>query len=417
MAENTPLTALGRRFRNAWNLLTDRNDEVDYRYDIGPGYAFPRHKPVTSISTSQSLVSAVYNRCAIDVSQLTFKHVRTNENGGFLGTVQSGLNDRLTLSANIDQSSLAFMQDLVYSMFDEGVVAIVPTDTSVNMQNSQVFDILSWRVAKVLDWYPLHVRLEVYNDRVGEKEELIIEKRLVAIIENPLYAVMNEPNSTLKRLINKLNLLDAIDEQSGSGRLDLIVQLPYVIKSDQRRKMAEDRLTAIENQLKDSKYGVAYADGTEKIIQLNRPAENNLMAQIEYLTSMLYSQLGMSDAIFSGTASPEEFLNYYNRTVNPIANAIALEFKRKFLSTTAITQGQDIRHFRNPLTSITAMELAELADKLTRNEILSSNELRGVIGYEPSSDPGADELRNKNLNVSNTEANNLTKENQNDREV
>lgn len=393
------VSTLRSRVANAWNAFISRDDDFEAYWDFGHSSSFPYHRTTLSTGNEQSVINAVMNRCAIDVSQLSIKHVRLDHNGHFVDEIDSGLNRCLTLSANIDQSGRAFLRDVVISMLDEGAIAIVPVDTTVSIEDSMSFDVLSLRVGRIVEWFPLHVRVELYNDRSGMKEEIILPKDRVGIIENPLYSVMNEPNSTLKRLVNKLNLLDAIDEQSGSGRLDVIIQLPYVIKSEQRRKLAEERLAALEAQLKDSKHGVAYADGTEKIIQLNRPAENNLMTQIEYLTSMLYSQLGMSDAIFSGTASPEEFLNYYNRTVEPIAAEIAQELKRKFLTPTAITQGHSISHYRNPLGFITAAELAELSDKLTRNEILSSNEVRAIIGFRPSEDPGADELRNKNLSV------------------
>lgn len=386
-----------RRVRNAWNAFRDRNPLDDFSYSIGSSYSMPYHRTTLSSGTEQSIVASVYNRVALDVAQLNIKHVRVDKNGNFLNEINSGLNNCLTLSANLDQTGRQFIQDVVISMFDEGTVAIVPVDTDKSITNNNTFDVLSVRTGLIKEWFPGHVRVQVYNDRLGTKEELILPKISVAIIENPLYSVMNEPNSTLKRLINKLNLLDAIDEQSGSGKLDLIIQLPYVIKSEARRKMAEDRLAALEQQLKDSKHGVAYADGTEKVVQLNRPAENNLMSQIEYLTSMLYSQLGMSDAIFSGTASPEEYVQYYNRTIEPVATAIAGEMKRKFLTPTAITQGQSISHFRNPFAMITAGDLANLSDKLTRNEILTSNEVRAIIGMEPSDDPGANELRNKNI--------------------
>jgi len=351
-----------------------------------------------------SVVSSVYNRCAIDVAMIPLRHVRTDDNGNYVQTIDSGLNRCLTLSSNIDQSAQAFMLDVVMSMFDEGYVAIVPVDTTVDLERSGAFDVLSMRTGKILEWYPRHVRVELYNDITGEKQELVLLKSKVGIIENPLYSVMNESNSTLKRLIQKLNLLDAIDNQSGSGKLDLIIQLPYVIKSDARKKQAEERLAAIEAQLKDSKYGVAYADGTEKVIQLNRPAENNLMGQIEYLTRMLYSQLGLSDKIFDGTADETALLNYYNRTIDPIVTAISQEIKRKFLTPTAITQKQSILHFRNPFSLVTAANLAELADKFTRNEILTGNEFRAVLGMVPSTDPSANELRNKNLNVTAEEA-------------
>lgn len=396
----TILDTLRSRVQNAWNaFLNAEKTERKLIWQYGYGGSSPYHRTTMNSGTEQSVVAAIYNRCAIDVSQLAIKHVRVDKNGNFEEDIDSGLNRCLTLSANIDQHSRALMQDVVISMFDEGAIAIVPVDTTRNINDTMSFDILSLRVGKIIDWYPLHVRVEVYNDRTGQKEQIVLPKSKVAIVENPLYTVMNEQNSTLKRLINKLNLLDAIDEQSGSGRLDIIIQLPYVIKNEERRELAQKRLADLEQQLKDSQHGVAYADGTEKIIQLNRPAENNLMTQIEYLTSMLYNQLGMSDAIFSGTASPEEFLNYFNRTVEPVAAAIALELKRKFLTPTAIAQGQSISYYRNPLGLLTANELAELSDKLTRNEILTSNEVRALIGFEPSSDPGADELRNKNLNV------------------
>lgn len=393
-------TSLFSRVKSAWNIFTDRDPDEEWTWDIGSGWSVPYHRAPLSTGTEQSIVAAVYNRAAIDVSQIAIKHVRVDENGHYLEEIKSGLNSCLTLSANVDQSGRAFIQDLIMSMFDEGVVAIVPTDTTTNLDNNNVFDILSLRVGQIVNFYPRHVRVELYNDITGNKEQVILPKDKVGIIENPLYSVMNEPNSTLKRLINKLNLLDAIDEQSGSGKLDLIIQLPYMVKSEARRKVAEQRLAAIEAQLKDSKHGIAYADGTEKIIQLNRPAENNLLTQIEYLTSMLYSQLGLSEAVFKGTASQEEFLNYYNRTVEPIVSAVADELKRKFLSQTARTQGQSILHFRNPFSLLTADQLSEMADKFTRNEILTSNEFRAIIGFKPSSDPSANELRNKNLNVS-----------------
>ena len=387
------------RLRSAYNAFRDRKPKDDYDNSIGSSYNYPRHRNALTMGNERSIISAVYNRCALDISMIALKHVRVDSNDNYLETISSGLNRCLTLSANLDQSGAAFIQDVVMSLFDEGTVAIVPVDTTVNVNETGSFDILSLRTGKVKEWYPRHVRVQVYNDIVGEKEEILLLKERVAIVENPLYAVMNEPNSTLKRLVSKLNLLDAIDEQSGSGKLDLIIQLPYVIKSEARRKQAEDRLEAIESQLKDSKHGIAYTDGTEKVIQLNRPAENNLLAQIEYLTSMLYSQLGMSDEIFDGTADQAMLLNYYNRTIDPVVTAIAKELKRKFLTQTAITQGQSIEHFRNPFSLVTAGDLAELADKFTRNEILTGNEFRAVIGYTPSKDPKADELRNKNLNV------------------
>jgi hypothetical protein len=348
----------------------------------------------------KSIVAAIYNRIATDVSVMEIRHVRVDENNSYVETINSGINNCLSLEANEDQTSQGFIQDVVMSMFDEGVVAIVPVDTSVNLMNQNSFDILSLRTARVVQWYPHHVRLLLYNDNRGEKEELTLPKSKVGLIENPFYSVVNEKNSVAQRLIAKLNLLDAVDEQSSSGKLDVIIQLPYVVKSKTRQEQAEQRRKDLQDQLKDSKYGVAYTDGTEKVIQLNRPAENNLMEQIEYLTRMLYSQLGISEAILNGTADEKELLNYYNRIIGPIASAISIEFKRKFLTKTAQTQGQSIMHFRNLFSMITPERLADLADKLTRNEIASPNDMRAVVGWKPSKAPGADELRNRNLNQS-----------------
>jgi len=392
------------RAKSAWNIFLGREhrEREVYRHIVGPGNTIPTHRTPISMSTEKSIVSAIYNRCAIDVSQLSIRHVRLNEAGLYMEDISSGLNRCIMTSANIDQAGRVLIQDLVISMFDEGSVAVIPVDFSVSAVTGRR-NILSLRSGKILEWFPNNVRVELYNDRTGVREELILSKDTIAIIENPLYSVMNEPNSTLKRLISKLNLLDAVDEQSSSGKLDLIIQLPYTIKSAARMKLAEERLSSLEEQLKGSKHGIAYADGTEKIIQLNRPAENNLMAQIEYLTSMLYSQLGMSDAILAGTADAEEYLHYHNRTVAPVASAITDELKRKFLSRTAIAQGQSIEHFRDPFSATTPVDMAELSDKLTRNAILSSNEIRGVLGVPPSEQAVADELRNKNLNDKSTE--------------
>ncbi len=385
------------RLRSAWNVFLDRDPKEELEYH-GPGYSIPQHRKRFGYGNERSIVSAVYNRCALDVSSIKLRHVRVDDNGTYLETIESSLNRCLSMEANIDQTHRAFIQDIVMSLFDEGTVAIVPTDTSVSLTKQNSFDILTLRTARIVQWYPHRVRVSVYNDNTGKKEEITLEKSKVGIIENPLYAVMNERNSTLQRLIAKLNLLDAIDEQSGSGKLDLIIQLPYVIKTEARKLQAETRRKDLEEQLRGSKYGIAYADGTEKVIQLNRAAENNLMEQIEFLTRTLYSQLGMSEKIFDGTADEKELLNYYNRTIEPLASAIADEFKRKFLTKTAQSQGQSIMHFRNVFSLVTAETLAELSDKLTRNEILSSNEVRAVMGYTPSKDPAADELRNKNLN-------------------
>lgn len=386
------------RFRSAFNLFRDRNPQEEAKLIPGPAYSIPNHRPRFRYGNDRSIVGAIYTRIAIDVSVMKMRHVRVDENDTFVETIDSGLNRCLSVEANVDQTNRDFIRDAVISMCDEGVVALVPTDTSVNIRDNNAFDILTMRTAKILQWYPQHVRLLVYNDIRGEKEEITLSKSKVAIIENPLYAIMNERLSILKRLIDKLNLLDTIDELSGSGKLDLIIQLPYTIKSETRKEQAEKRRKDLQDQLKDSTYGVAYTDGTEKVIQLNRALENNLMAQIEYLTRMVYAQLGISEAILNGTADEKELLNYYNRTVEPIVSAITTEMKRKFLTRTAQTQGQTIMHFRDLFAIVTPERLADLADKLTRNEIASPNDLRAAIGWKPSSAKGADELRNRNLN-------------------
>jgi hypothetical protein len=355
------------------------------------------------LGNERSIVNAVYNRIALDVAYIDIFHARLDEDGRYTEQIQSSLNECLTLSANIDQTGKAFLQDVVMSMMDEGCVAIVPVDTTINPQQSGSYDINSLRTGRVKAWYPEHVTVELYNEKTGRREEVTLPKKMVAIIENPLFAVMNEPNSTLQRLIYKLNLLDVIDEQSGSGKLDLIIQLPYVIKTPARKEQAEQRRKDIEMQLAGSKYGIAYTDGTEKITQLNRPVENNLLKQVEYLTGMLYGQLGLTPEILNGSADEKTMLNYYNRTIEPIVSAICDEMKRKFLTKTARTQGQSIVYFRNPFKLVPVAELAEISDKLTRNEIASSNEIRQIIGWKPSDEPGADELRNKNLNQSNQE--------------
>lgn len=388
------------RLRSAWNVFLDRNPKEELEYIPGSVYSNPQHRRRLNYGTDRSIVNAVYNRIATDVSVVDIRHVRVDENNVYEETIDSSLNRCLSVEANIDQTHQAFLSDVVMSMFDEGVVAIVPIDTSISYTQNNSFDILSIRTAKVIQWYPAHVRVLVYNDRVGEKVEITLEKSKVAIIENPFYSVINERNSIAQRLIAKLNLLDVIDNQSGSGKLDLIIQLPYVVKSKLRQEQAEQRRKDLENQLKDSKYGVAYADGTEKVIQLNRPAENNLMSQIEYLTRMLYGQLGISEAILNGTADEKELLNYMNRIISPISSAIAVELKRKFLTKTAQSQGQTIMPFRNLFSIVTPERLADLSDKLTRNEIASPNDMRGVIGWKPSKAKGADELRNRNLNQS-----------------
>jgi hypothetical protein len=365
--------------------------------DVGIGCGIRPDRVRLTVGNERSIIASIYNRITIDVSSMIIKHVRLDQNGRYIETINSGLNEALTTSANIDQTGRALIQDVVLSMFDEGCVAIVPVDTTINPNISGAFDIQTLRVGKILEWYPAHIRVRVYNEKTGQKEELTIQKSAVSIIENPLYTVMNEPNSTLKRLIRKLNILDAIDEQTGSGKLDLIIQLPYVIKSQARRDQAEARRQDIETQLSGSKYGIAYTDGTEKITQLNRPVENNLMTQITYLTSMLLSQLGITENLFNGTADEKEMLNYYNRTIEPILSSITEEMKRKFLTKTARTQNQSVVYFREPFKLVPVKDIAEIADKFTRNEILSSNEIRSVMGFKPSNDPGADELRNKNI--------------------
>lgn len=391
------------RLKAAFNVFNDRDPKENFIYNVGNVATYPIHRTQLSLGTERSIITSIYNRCALDISMLKFGHVRVDENGNYVEDIDSEFNRCLTLTANVDQASDLFLRDVVISMFDEGHVAIIPIVTSTNPDFSGSFDILNVRTAKIEEWYPQHVRVKVYNEWKGVYDRLLLPKSKVAIVENPLYSVMNEPNSTMKRLINKLNLLDAIDEQSGSGKLDIIIKLPYVIKTEARKKLADERLANLEAQLKDSKHGIAYVDSTEQVIQLNRPVENKLLEQIEYLTRMLYSQLGLTEAVFAGTATEEEMLNYHNRTIFPIAKAIVMELKRKFLSSTAITQKQSIEFHRKPFSLVTATNLAEIADKFTRNEILTGNEMRGLIGFRPSEDPGADELRNKNLNVSNQE--------------
>ena len=342
-------------------------------------------------------MTSVYNRIALDAAAINVQHVRLDENNRFLSVIDSGLNGCLTLETNIDQTGRSFLQDVVMSMLDEGSVAIVPVDTTFNPEITGSYDINSMRTGKIMEWYPNHIKVRVYNEKTGLKEDVRLPKSMVAIIENPLYAVINEPNSTMKRLVRKLNLLDVVDEQSSSGKLDLIIQLPYVIKTEARRQQAENRRKDIENQLAGSKYGIAYTDGTERITQLNRSIENNLMKQIEYLTSMLYSQLGITQSILDGTADDKTMLNYYNRTIEPILSAIVDEMKRKFLTKTARSQLQSISFFRDPFKLVPVADISEIADKFTRNEIMTSNEIRQVIGMKPSNDPTADELRNKNL--------------------
>lgn len=395
MAEN-PLN----RFRNAWNAFLGRDPTDKYlEYGLyGGSYQRPDRTQL-SYGNDKSIVTAIYNRIALDVSQISVRHVNVDENNQYLETRKSTLNDCLTLSANLDQTGKAFMQDIVMSMFDEGCVAVVPTDTDTSPKNTDGFDIYSVRTGKIVEWFPHHVKVEVYNENTGKKEKILVEKRTTAIIENPFYAIMNEPNSVLRRLIRKLVLLDAVDEQSSAGKLDLIIQLPYTIKGETRRKQAEERRDNIEKQLAGSKYGIAYADATERITQLNRPIENNLMKQIEYLTNLLYGQLGISETILNGTADEQTMLNYFSSTIEPILSAIVDEFKRKFLSKTARTQGQSIMYFREPFKLAPVKNIAEVAEKLITNRVLTSNEVRGVLGYKPAEDAEANKLLNPNIDT------------------
>jgi len=387
---------LGTRLKHAWNAFFNK-DPTDYFKNVGTGYTYRPDRPRLTRGNERSIVTSVYNRIGLDASSVSIQHVRLDENNRFLSVIDSGLNNCLTVEANLDQTGRAFIQDIVMSMLDEGSVAIVPVDTTFNPEITGSYDILSMRTGQILEWYPSHVKVRVYNEKTGRKEDIVVPKNTIGIVENPLYAVINEPNSTMQRLIRKLNLLDVVDEQSSSGKLDLIIQLPYVIKTEARRQQAENRRKDIENQLAGSKYGIAYTDGTERITQLNRSVENNLMKQIEYLTSMLYSQLGITQSILDGTADDKTMLNYYNRTIEPILSAIVDEMKRKFLTKTARSQLQSILFFRDPFKLVPVNEISEIADKFTRNEIMTSNEIRQIIGMKPSDDPKADELRNKNL--------------------
>lgn len=385
------------RLQHGWNAFVKNRDPTAYKENLGEGYYYRPDRPRFTKRNERTIVTSVYNRIALDVAAIDIKHCKLDENDRFSSVINSSLNSCLNIEANLDQTGRAFIQDIVMSMLDEGCVAIVPTDTSINPKNTSSFDILSMRTGKIVEWYPSSVKVRVYNENTGRKEDILLPKRSVAIIENPLFAVINEPNSTMQRLIRKLSILDAIDEQSGSGKLDLIIQLPYVIKTEARRNQAEERRKEIERQLSGSKYGIAYTDGTERITQLNRSVENNLMKQIEYLTSMLYSQLGITQTILDGTADDKTMLNYYSRTIEPIISAIVDEMKRKFISKTARTQRQTILFFRDPFKLVPVNDIAEIADKFTRNEIATSNEIRQVIGWKPSDDPKADQLINSNI--------------------
>lgn len=387
---------IGSRFKKAWNIFTNRDPTYVYR-DEGISYSYRPDRPRLTRGNERSIVTSIFNRISLDVASIDFKHCRIDKNGRYISTIDSTLNDCLTVSANIDQTGRAFIQDAVMSMLDEGCVALVPIDTDDNLYETNSYDILSIRTGKILEWKPTKVKIRVYNDRTGNKEEIWVSKSNVAIIENPLYSVINEPNATMQRLIRKLSLLDVTDEQTASGKLDLIIQLPYVIKTEARRQQAESRRKDIESQLAGSKYGIAYTDGTEHITQLNRSVENNLMAQIEYLTNMVFSQLGITQSILDGTADEQTMLNYYNRTIQPIVDAITEEMERKFLTKTARTQLQTIAAFRDPFKLVPINNIAEIADKFTRNEILTSNEIRQIIGMRPSMDPKADQLVNSNI--------------------
>lgn len=393
---------LGSRLRHAWNAFRNRDPTEQFK-DIGASYYYRPDRVRLTRGNERSIVTSIYNRIAIDVASIDIKHCRLDDNERFVSEIDSNLNSCLTLEANIDQTARAFRQDIVMSMFDEGCVAIVPVDTTLDPNKTNSYDILTMRTGKILEWYPQHVKVRVYNEKTGKKEDITLPKSTVGIIENPLYSIINEPNSTMQRLIRKLSLLDITDEQTASGKLDLIIQLPYVIKTEARRQQAENRRKDIEMQLASSKYGIAYTDGTERITQLNRSVENNLLKQIESLTSTLYSQLGITQAILDGTADEKTMLNYNNRTIEPIVSAIVDEMKRKFLTKTARSQKQTILFFRDPFKLVPVNDIAEIADKFTRNEITTSNEIRQIIGLKPSDDPKADQLINSNIRQPGTE--------------
>lgn len=398
--------SFGSRLMHAWDVF--RNREPTFRYqDIGPGYTYRPDRPRLTRGNERTIVTSLYNRIALDVAALNVSHCKIDKNGRFLSAINSSLNNCLALEANLDQTGRAFLQDIVMTMLNEGCVAIVPIQTSLNPNLTGGYDIHTMRTGTILEWYPNHVKVRLYNDLNGNKEDVILSKKTIAIIENPLFAVINEPNSTMQRLMRKLALLDVVDEQTGAGKLDLIIQLPYVVKSDARRQQAEQRRKDIEMQLSNSKYGIAYADGTEKIVQLNRSLENNLLKQVEYLTNMLYSQLGITQSVLENTADEQAMLNYYSRTIEPIIAAIVDEMKRKFLTKTARSQHQTIAFFRDPFKLVPVNNIAEIADKFTRNEIMTSNEIRQILGMRPSDDPKADELRNSNLNHPDEQAGNM----------
>lgn len=392
------------RLKHAWSAFRSRDPTSTTGggyYDYGPTVSQRDSKPYYTLGVERNMIAALYTRIAIDIAAVDLKHVKVDENGRFVEEIRDGLDLCLSSSANVDQAGRMFVQDMAMSLFNDGVIAVVPTKATENPTITEAYDIKELRVGTVAEWYPQYVRVRVYNDLAGERQEIVLPKSMVAIIENPLYPVMNEPSGTIKRLIAKMNMLDAIDKQSSSGKLDIIVQLPYTIKSEARKQQAEQRRKDVELQLTGSKYGIAYMDATERITQLNRPAENNLMEQIEWLTKLMYNQLGVSEEVFAGTADEQQMLNYYNRTIEPCLAAITNEMTRKFLSKTARTQGHRVMYYRDPFKLAPVNQIAEMADKLTRNEIMSTNEIRGLLGMRPSDDPRADELRNKNLNADN----------------
>lgn len=392
------MARFGTALRHAWNVFTNQDDRFKAQPSGGSyGYGGRPDRLRLRIPNERSIISSIYTRLSIDVASVDMRHVRLDEENRYIDDIASGLNNCLTVETNLDQAARAFRQDVAMTLFDRGVAVLVPIDTSINPQQTGGFDILTLRVGDVVSWFPQHVRVNLYNEATGAREEITLHKSTVAIIENPLYAVMNEPNSTLQRLLRKLNLLDVIDEQSASGKLDLIIQLPYVIKSEARREQAEQRRKDIEFQLKGSQYGIAYTDGTEKITQLNRPAENNLMGQIEYLTAMLYGQLGLTEEVMNGTADEKAMLNYWNRTIEPVLTAMVESMRRSFLTKTARTQKQTVQFFRDPFRLVPIENIAEIADKFTRNEIMTSNEMRQVVGMSPHPDPKADQLLNSNM--------------------
>lgn len=390
------MAGFGERLQHAWNAFRGRDRPIPYQ-ELGMGTSYRPDRSRLRINNERSIITAVYNRIAMDVAAIQMLHVRLDQNGRYTETINSPLNNAMTLEANIDQTGRALFQDAVMSLCDEGHVAVVPIDTNIDPEQGS-YSIETLRVGQVIAWYPHHVRIRIYNEKTGQKEEVVLPKKIVAIVENPMYAIMNEPNSILQRLLRKMVLLDAIDEQSSSGKLDLLIQLPYTVKTEAKRDQAEKRRIEIERQLTNTKYGIAYIDSTEHVTQLNRPLENNLMKQIEYLTDMLYGQLGITPEILNGTADEKTMLNYYNRVIEPILAAFADEFKRKFLTKTARTQGQSIFFIRDPFKLVPVSNIADIADKFTRNEILSANEIRGIVGFKPVNDEKADQLINSNLN-------------------